>query len=180
MAEPTYTITITETERAAMARGLGMIVAKLTNAPVFVESPTGGTAAARALLSPAEQRRMGQQKDDPEMANRVSPPAAAPNPAPIEPRDRWARDRKGNEVPNPEGAMQISVYLWKADPKPLSDGTPRMQIAWKASTARESGQGNCFDEKLFPWLAAGTKNSQPTTIYIVHKGKYTNIVGVRA
>jgi hypothetical protein len=124
--------------------------------------PTSGTDQARAILSPP--------------AATQSKPTASP----IALRDRWARDRKGNELPNPEGCEQIAVRLWKAERKDLADGTPRMRVAWNSPTARGSGDGNCFDDKLFPWLAAGTKTNEPTVLWITHNGKYTNIVGVRA
>jgi len=133
-----------------------------TNPPARPPDPTSGTDQARAILSP--------------QAAAQSKPTASP----IALRDRWARDRKGNELPNPEGSELIEVKLWKAERKDLADGTPRMKVAWNSPTARGSGDGNCFDDKLFPWLAAGTKTNETTALWITHNGKYTNIVGVRA
>jgi hypothetical protein len=164
VSEPTYTITITESQRTALARDLGLLVTKLVNAPIFVESESGGTAAARSVLSPPQQ----------------ASPAAAPSPTPVDTvRDRWARDRKGNEQPNPEGVEAFTVRLVKAERKDLESGAPRMKVAFPG-VGRGFIDANCFDEKLFPWLAAGTKNGKDTTIYIVKKDKYKNIVGVRA
>ena len=125
MSEPTYTITITESERTALAKALGTLTTKLLNAPIFVEAPNGGTQskidsiprvtlrtqaergrflavarAARAVLAPT---------------NQPSPPAAAP--APIELRDRWARDRKGRELPFPEGVVTREITIWKTEQK---------------------------------------------------------------
>jgi hypothetical protein len=160
MPEPTYTITITETERAAYAKVLGGFVTKLVNAPVQVDaaspSASSGTDAARALLSP---------------------PAAAPAP-PIAARDRWARDRKGNETP-PKEYQTVEAKIWKVERKDLPDNTPRMRVTWPAPTTGYV-DANCFDDRLFPWLSAGASNGQVTTLHIVRSGKYTNVVGVRA
>ena len=100
MSEPTYTITLTESERTALARVLGLFVAKLTSAPVFIEASDGGTQAARAVLSP------------PAPASPSAPPSGHVPPTP-ELRDRWARDRKGNELPNPEDSYPLNVLIWK-------------------------------------------------------------------
>ena len=159
MSEPTYTITMSEAERTAFAKVLGGLVTKLINAPVFVESPSGGTQSARAVLSPPPQA-----------------PAVAPNPAPIELRDRWARDRKGQEVPMPEGYAAREVTIWKAEQKPKKTGTGNfLNVTWQ-SHDRGYFDAKCFDSALFPWLQAGNK----TTIYLVKSGQYLNIVGVRA
>jgi len=166
VSEPTYAFTLTETERAAFAKVLGGLVTKLLNAPVQIEEkPNGGTQQARAVLSPPS-----------------TPPAVAQsNPqAPIALRDRWARDRKGNEVPNPEGCEALTVRIWKQERKDLSDGRPRLKVAWQSpSISKGFGDANCFDEKLFPWIAAQSKEAT-ATLYVVKNGKYLNVVGVRA
>ena len=162
MPEPTYTVTITESERTLLAKGLGALVTKLINAPIFVESPSGGTQAARAVLSPP------------------SPPAAAPATTPIEQRDRWARDRKGRELPNPKGCEAAERFISKLEEKPLDDGTPRMLVGWESPTGNGFAQGSCFDPKLFPWLILRQKSGEKTLLHILRKGKYLNVVGVRA
>ena len=156
IAEPTYTITLTESERTAMAAALGTLVSKLTNCRVQLEAPNGGTKAARALLSPS-----------------TAPPAVAAAPAPIEQRDRWARNRKGTEVPSPEGAYPADVHIWKTQQFPNF-----LKVTWQATTGQGYADANCFDSKLWPWLikCAG----QRTRLYLVPKGNYLNIVGVRA
>lgn len=180
--EPTYTITITETERTALARTLGLLVTKLTSAPVFVEAPSGGTQAARAVLSPPEQRRMGQQKDDPAIANSAqsSPPAAAAPPAPvIEQRDRWARDRKGKEAPFPEGCVTRQVHLSKTENREprKTGGKPYLKVTWE-SQDRGFVDANCFDVYLWPSLIQ--QAGKLTTLYLMKSGDYLNVVGVRA
>lgn len=166
MSEPTYLIPLTESERTAIARVLGGLVAKLVNAPLqvpaTVEAPTGGTQAARAVLSPAAQT-----------------PAAAPSHAP-EPRDRWARNRKGAEVPNPEGCEMQSVHLWKTEQKKnKTTGKPDyLKVTWQSSHSSGYVDANCFDAQLFPWLI--NSQGKKTTLYTVHSGQYLNVVGVRA
>ena len=103
----------------------------------------------------------------------------APPTPPIALRDRWARDRKGNELPNPEGCVPYHVRIWKTERKDLSDGRPRLKVSWQTPSARDFIDANCFDEKLFPWIAAQSK--EPTALlYVVKSGKYLNVVGVRA
>ena len=167
MSEPTYTITISEAERTAWAKVLGGLVTKLINAPIFVESPTAGTAAARAVLSSPPQ-------DSP-----AQPSGHVPPPTPMQPRDRWARDRKGNELPMPEGYAAREVTIWKAEQKPpkKENGKPFLKVTWQ-SQDRGYVDANCFDSQLFPWLIKQT--GQRTTIYLVKSGEYLNVVGVRA
>jgi len=54
---------------------------------------------------------------------------------------------------------------------------PRMEVSWPAR-----GRGYLYaavwDEALFGWVAGRVK--QETVFYVLHKGKYTNIVGVKA
>jgi hypothetical protein len=162
MSEPTYTITLTESERTAMAAALGTFVTKLTNCRVQIEAPTGGTHTARALLSPS-----------------TAPPAAAPAAIPIEQRDRWARDRKGNEAPWPAGCQEREVAIWKTEQTPKF-----LKVTWQAAGPNANGHvdANCFDEKLWPWILKMKAERATITLYIVRakEGKYLNIVGVRA
>lgn len=162
MPEPTYTITITETQRTLLSRALGLFVALLTNAPVFTEAPSGGTAQARAVLAPAQ------------------PPAVA-SPAPIEQRDRWARNKKGVEVPNPAGCETQKVRLWKVVPADVN-GKRRMKVSWYAPAGQKGFvDAACWDEQLFPWLAkCSIESDAPTILYTVRSGNYLNVVGVRA
>ena len=158
MSEPTYTITLTETERTLLARALGLFVAKLTNAPVFVEAPSGGTQAARAVLSPPAQTPP------------TPPAAAAPVPPVPEPRDRWARDRKGSEVSMPEGYAAREVNICKTEQKQprKQGGKPYLKVTWQ-SEGRGFVDANCFDSQLWPWLIG--QSGRRTTIYIVKVGR---------
>lgn len=176
MSEPTYTLILTESERTAMAKVLGALVTKLINAPIFVEAPTGGTQAARAVLSPHIPQTTHQSSADSPSA---TPPAVTPKPAPIEPRDRWARDRKGNEVPWPTGCEEHEVNVWKTEQKPAKKegGAPYFKVTWQAAE-RGYVDANCFDKALFPWLI--NSQGKKTTLYLVKAGQYLNVVGVRA
>jgi hypothetical protein len=216
MSEPSYTLTITEAERTALARSLGILVTKLINLPVnapptidaggfdrckkcgagfkmepggvrclscgeFYEAwrdaddPKSGTQAARAVLSPGPRLNQPSPRSGGETA---APPAVARTSTPIEVRDRWARDRKGKEVPNPKGSYAVAVRIWKAERRDLPD-FPRLKVTWQN---QEKGYTDaaCWDENLFPFLAVASKNPQPTTIYLTQKDAYLNVVGVRA
>ena len=164
MSESTYTITLTEAERTAMAKVLGGLVTKLLNAPVVLEnSPAGaGTRPSTAATSGSSAARAI-----------LSPPAAAPAPAPIELRDRWARDRKGSEAANPEGCYPADVHIWKTQ----ASGK-YLKVTWQSSAGQGFADANCFDSHLWPWLIKSA--GQRTRLYLVAKGTYLNVVGVRA
>ena len=161
MNEPTYTLIVSDADRQDLARVLGKFMHMLATAKIFVEAPSGGTQSARAVLSPPSQS-----------------PAAAP-PVAIEPRDRWARDRRGKELPMPEGYVARELTVWKTEQKPPKKvgGKPYLKVTWQ-SQDRGYVDANCFDEKLFPWIinAQGRK----ATLYLVKSGQYLNVVGVRA
>jgi hypothetical protein len=174
MTERTFTLACTEEERTANLFAIGFalvhlkgtaageilqrLTAKLAHlvaSDCRVESPNNpvapsGTEAARAMLSPP----------------------------PVELRDRWQRNKKGEEVPNPDGYETHTVDLWKAESAPTREGKPRWKITWPSPNGQGYIDGSCFDEKLFPFLANRVK--QRTTIYVVRNGKYLNVVGVRA
>jgi hypothetical protein len=129
--------------------------------PAITEAPAGGMAHARAVLLPPAA-------------------ATAPTQPPIEQRDRWARDRKGIERPNPKGCESAERFISKLESRPLDDGSPRMIVGWEAPTGNGFVQGNCFDDKLFPWLIMRQKTGEKTILHVVRSGKYLNVVGVRA
>ena len=193
MSEPTYTFTITEHERTAIAKVLGGLVTKLLAAPVQIENrpgampempctrcgapihdgkcavcgtppaPTSGTDQARAILSP---------------------PAAAqskPTASPIALRDRWARDRHGVELPEPEGYEVVEVNLWKSEqkkPRNKPDAKPFLKVTWQAPNGSGYVDANCFDEKLWPWVIS--QQGKKARVYVVRNGAYLNLVGLRA
>ena len=177
MSEPTYSFTLTETERAAFAKVLGGLVTKLLNAPVQID---GAIAAVQAQtrLDQVPPARPTDPASGTDLARAIlSPPAAAqsqPTRAPIELRDRWARDRKGNELPNPEGCEPFTVQIWKTQ-----QTSKYLRVTWPLTAGRGYLDANCFDSELWPWLIKQS-GVRDTLIYVVHKGKYLNIVGVRA
>lgn len=165
MPEPTYTIAITESERTTLAKSLGSLVTKLINAPIQIESHAQSPvdSPSRAALPAAAP---------------VSTPS--PKPETVEIRDRWARDRHGVELPNPEGCYTVSVHIFKAERNDVkSTGAKRMKVAFDSPTGKGACDASCWDERLFPFIA--TMPTQPKgTLHVVQKGKYLNIVGVRA
>lgn len=172
MSEPTYTITLTESERAAMAKAIGGLVTKLINAPALIDSPSAGASTPPAA---ANSHPTGSA-----VARAIlSPPAAAPAAIPIEQRDRWARDRKGHEVPWPTGCQEREVAIWKTEQTPKY-----LKVTWQAAGPNAHGyvDANCFDQKLWPWLTKAHAEGTTATLYIVpaKEGKYLNIVGIRA
>lgn len=153
----TYSVILTDSERRQVSEALAMLVRKFTNAKLEIE-PTPG-AQADKLPSPAQPE-----------------PAVAPT---LNPRDRWARDRKGIESPQPKGCYSVNVHLFKAERADLSDGRPRMLLAFDSPTGKGSVDATCWDEKLFGWLALA-KTQPAALLHVVKSGKYLNVVGVRA
>lgn len=158
MSEPIYIITVTESERSAIAKALGALVTKFIHAPIF-------DAETRAMLSTSQS---------------PAPPAAASCPAPIEQRDRWAKDRKGNELANPAESFTVDATIWKTQQVDRPGKEKYLRVTWPNGV---SGTGysdaNCFDRDLWPWLIKQT-GQHNTRLYLVKKGSYMNVVGVRA
>jgi len=131
--------------------------------PARPADPTSGTDQARAILSP---------------------PAAAqskPTASPIALRDRWARDRHGVELPEPEGYETVEVNLWKSEqkkPRNKPDAKPFLKVTWQAPNGNGYVDANCFDEKLWPWVIS--QQGKKARVYVVRNGNYLNLVGVRA
>jgi hypothetical protein len=112
----------------------------------------------------------------------AAPPAArAPQPAPIEVRDRWAKDRKGNELPFPKDCTAGQGKIWKTEERPTKDkkGT-YLKVTWEVIAGAGHVDANCFDKDLRAWVAKVHAEGKPTTLYTVHSGNYVNLVGIRA
>ena len=182
MSEPTYSFTLTETERAAFAKVLGGLVTKLLNAPVQID---GAIAAVQAQtrLDQVPPARPTDPASGTDLARAIlSPPAAAqsqPTRAPIELRDRWARDRKGNTPSGPPKDAEPIIVRISQTVRADTD-VPRLKVSWP----RQEGQGyitaTCWDEKLFPAIMQREALGQPTTLHVREVRGYLNVVGVRA
>jgi hypothetical protein len=75
-----------------------------------------------------------------------------------------------------ESVEQVTVTPDKCERKEVSTG-PFVKVSWP-SKGRGFLTAACWDEELFPWVMSRVK--QESVFYVVHKGKYTNIVGVKA
>jgi hypothetical protein len=53
-----------------------------------------------------------------------------------------------------------------------------MTVSWQNRQGRGYLYAACWDEDLFAWVASRVRTE--TVFYIVHKGKYANIVGIKA
>lgn len=148
-----YAVVFTDSERRKIAEALQLFITKLMSAPLQVD------AAPQAPATPAPA------------------PNSTQNPIPV--RDRWARDRKGDDVPNPEGCYSVDVHIFKAERKNTDAGTERMIVAFDSPTGKGTVTASCWDERLFPFIAVQAKEPK-ATLHIVKKGKYLNVVGVRA
>jgi|GEM_PF-6274288 len=89
---------------------------------------------------------------------------------------RWATDKFDKEkveqiTITPMGAKRDDLF--KAGKK-----VPRMSVSWQSPKVRGYNYATVWDEKLFPWVANRLK--QETVFYVVNKGKFTDVVGVKA
>jgi len=130
---------------------------------------------------------------EPNGAQRSNMPGASPRQAELLPGGVSGRTQGGHEPQRaPQTTEQVRMSTGKYDRESVEqitltpskierkEGTtgPYLSVMWLAQGQRGPSIASCFDEKLFPWVAGRVK--QETAFYVVHSGKYTNIVGVRA
>lgn len=166
-----YTIIIDEKERQIMAEAFAIMARKIgTCTPVIDAKPSADQT--RAIATP---------KSSAGEVRAYAGPAAAPTPAPIaEERDRWARDRKGKELPNPEGCTAQTVHVWKVEQKQsrTPGKAPFWKVTWQSPTGKGYVDANCFDDQLAPVIMA--RQGKSAILHTVRSGDYLNVVGVRA
>jgi len=148
-------MTISEVERQVLAEAFGILARKLSNAAPIIEDQRGTAPALQAATPPSSPN-----------------PAVAPTNLETGVRDRWARDRKGNEVPEPEGFERIEVHIAKTEQKET-----HLRVTWQ-NHGTGYGNANCFDAKLWPHII--NRTGRMTVLYVLKKGNYINVVGVRA
>jgi hypothetical protein len=85
---------------------------------------------------------------------------------------RWATGKYDREA-----VEQITLTPSKIERKEAATG-PFLSVSWQNRHGRGYLSASCFDEALFAWVSGRIK--QESVFYVVHKGKYTNIVGVKA
>jgi hypothetical protein len=99
------------------------------------------------------------------------PPSSTPRTPQTVESVRWSTGKFDRE-----SVEQITLTPSKIDCKEGQNG-PMLSVMWPAR-GRGYLYASCFDESLFPWVSARIK--QETVFYVTYKGKYTNIVGVKA
>jgi len=182
---PTYTLVLTEAERKMLIFCMGAMVPNIRYETIRLLTPDEfNDLAVRLIDSRPDKKSLNASSGTDQARAILSPPAqvpaAVPTTAPIVAHDRWARDRHGNELPNPEGCVAQAVRVWKVETKKQrkDETAAYVKVTWESPTGVGYVDGNCFDAKLHPWLirVQGTK----TTLYTVRNGDYLNVVGVRA
>jgi hypothetical protein len=182
---PTYTLSLSEADRQMLVWCMGLMIPNLRHETIRLLNPDEFMNLAQRLQTAKPDQRAINAASGTDHARAIlaPPPAQVPavasKPAPIAARDRWARDRKGNELPNPDGCTSGEVNIWKVEQKPpkRANGKPYMKVTWQ-SKERGYVDANCFDSQLFPWLIG--QQGKPTVLYLVRSGEYLNVVGVRA
>lgn len=133
-----------------------------------VKSQSGADAARAVLSSPSSPAKPSAP------APTIAQPAGQ-----LELRDRWARNKKGQEVPNPEGSATVTTKIFRiSDAPPRNDPSkPRKQVVFSGLASPQAAF--CWDSDLFPFLA-NRLGADGTILYLTKSGNYTNIVGIRA
>ena len=144
-----YSLTLSDSERLEIARALSRLVDALMNSRPVLD-------AAADLFPPVN---VGERK----------PVGSSPS----VPRDRWARDNTGREIPKP-AAESYTARIWKADRKEGRLGGPYLDVRWEKSRAY------CFDQSLFPWIMQAKAERSNIVLYLNQNGKFQNIIGVKA
>lgn len=193
MQPTSYTLTFSEKERDALIFALGGAFRNVRDpGGMFISSADylelsrrimharpdaaavksqSGTDAARAVLS---------SPSSPATASASAPAPTIAQPAgQLELRDRWARNKKGQEVPNPEGSATVTTKILRiSDAPPRNDpAKPRKQVVFSGLAAPQAAY--CWDSDLFPFLA-NRLGADRTILYLTKSGNYSNIVGIRA
>jgi hypothetical protein len=149
----TFQITLTDEERRKFAELASFLSGKLMNASPFIDSPP------QPAVSPG-----------------ANPAAASTSQPGTEVRDRWAKDRKGNEVVGPEGSWGTPVTILKTEKK-----SSYLRVSWQAPSSGYVN-ANCFDRDLWAHIETAKAAGAITTVYLLKSsdGKYLNLVGIRA
>ena len=87
---------------------------------------------------------------------------------PTEVRDYFQRDRSGNALTEPPTGATLRLVLIQS----RTESVDRKHL----KVTFQGGKANCFDRELWPRMLAG----QTVSLWIIEKGSYLNIVGVRA
>lgn len=147
---------------------LVLLARRLCALPVPLESdePQGtalpGASSRQAQLVPSGvSDGRAQSSDEPQRATQSKP---------VEQTRMSAGKYDRNAV------EQITLTPTKCERKESANG-PYIAVMWP-SRGRGYLYANCWDPELFAWVAGRVK--QESTFYVVHKGKFTDIVGVRA
>jgi hypothetical protein len=185
MQPVSYTITFSHDERKAIVFALSVAYPKLGAGRPFYINDSDYLALCTRLMEVRTDNQATRQQSGTAAATAVlSRPSVfepqRPTPAPIEIREHWAKNKKGQETPNPEGCIEINAVITKLEDAPPRDNKTqtRKKLTWESPTGRGFADAYCWDEDLFPHLANRMK--QQTTFYIVRSGQYANVVGVRA
>ena len=139
-------------------------VMELRDEPVPVRSDGGGSAPG-TTVGKGESPLSREASRDP-----VASPSLRSGTQPAE-SVRWSTEKFDREA-----VEQLTLTPAKIDLKESANG-PYVLVSWPAR-GRGYLSAACWDEQLCPIVASRVK--QETVFYMVHKGKYTNIVGVKA
>lgn len=192
MTQPTYTITITNDERKMLVFCMGAMLPSIRQETVRLLNVEEFSILSNKLLDAKPDREaITAASNGKDIARAVLAPAPpAPSPTVAAPsstiRDRWARDRKGKEVPNPEGCTSLEVRIVRTEErKPSAPGKPPfLKVTYESPSGTGFADANCFDVNLWPAIAqaaviANTQNGK-VLLHTVRAGNYVNVIGVRA
>lgn len=174
MTTRTFTITLDDGDRLMVLTALGYTSMHLL--------AIGDTGTYRRPITELIARLSMANGHDAPVASDRTPPAQTgtevaravlkpPTPVPPQMRDYFAAERNGN-IPTvaPKGA-----HLQLLDIQATKESLDRKHL----KVIFKGGKANCFDRELWPYISKQTGNVA-VGLWIVEKGDYLNIVGVRA
>ncbi len=88
--------------------------------------------------------------------------------------DHWAH---GIKEPDKKVAEVWNVVIAKVESKPTTEGKPRQLVTFESPNGKGFGRASLWDEELFSLMSGRAK--QRTTFYILRKGQWLNVVGIR-
>lgn len=195
MQPTSYTLTFSDRERDALIFALGGSFRNVRDGVNMFITPAEYLAMSQRIMHAKPDAQAARQQSGTEAARAIlerpqdpAKPASSPVPPVTQPvteggavlRDRWARNQKGQHVPNPEGCCAVTVKVLRiSDAPPRNDPSKQRKKVTYAGRTGGAVDAFCWDPELFPFVA-NRLGAEDTTLHVLTVGKYANIVGIRA
>jgi hypothetical protein len=174
MTERTFTYTWSDAKRLTVLHALGFMLVRL-------ETDKTPPAVSQTVLEIIGELSRTTGQDSPGASPTGGAAAAHAVLAPPAPHDYFAANKKGDvPMTPPDGAELSNVKIVSAQQLRGKEYLTVIFQAGITldGKARPAGKANCFDKGL--WSAIKNRENQIASLWIMESGNYLNIVGVRA